>query len=234
MTGQHGGRVTAMFRSIILLAETALQPLLTAPLKRHNPALAVVPVTTAEELDALSLELLAEARLVAFTTPIIVPQGVLGALGYDAYNFHPGPPHYPGWCPLRFALYEGATVFGATFHRMVAEVDAGPIVDVELFDVPLLASAKKLSKLTSGAVARLYARQAPVLATREKPLPELPTAWGQRKTTRRAFAELCDIPLDIAPEELERRVVAFGTGDGLSAPTVRLHGYHFRLVVDGG
>ena len=62
--------------------------------------------------------MLARARLIAFATPVIVPGRILASLGYGAYNFHPGPPQYPGWAPAHFALYEQANEFGATVHAM--------------------------------------------------------------------------------------------------------------------
>jgi methionyl-tRNA formyltransferase len=46
----------------------------------------------------------------------------IARLGFGAFNFHPGPPSYPGWVPSHFALYERSTEFGATVHVMVEQV----------------------------------------------------------------------------------------------------------------
>jgi methionyl-tRNA formyltransferase len=120
-----------VFDTIILLTGPVEQSVLGALLRSHNPRLKVHPAQMAADIDALEPALLARARLVAFTTPVIVPPGVLDALGYGAYNFHPGPPEYPGWAPAHFAVYDRAPLFGATAHVMVERVDAGPIVGVE-------------------------------------------------------------------------------------------------------
>jgi hypothetical protein len=56
------------------------------------------------------------ARLIAFTTDVIVPPDILDHLGYGAYNFHPGPPHFPGWAPALFAIHRRATEFGLATH----------------------------------------------------------------------------------------------------------------------
>ena len=94
-----------------------------------------------------------------------MPPLVLAALGYGAYNFHPGPPEYPGWAPAHFALYEGATEFGATFHAMAARVDAGPIIDVLCFDIPANMHVLALEGLAYANLAKLYWRHARRLAT---------------------------------------------------------------------
>src|SRR5215475_4462948 len=121
-------------KTIILLTGTASQQLaLTRLLNEHNPALSIRCVLTLEDLAAIEPEVLGEARLVAFTSGVIVPRSILAALGHGAYNFHPGPPNYPGWAPAHFALYDGARTFGATAHVMAARVDSGPIVGVEPF-----------------------------------------------------------------------------------------------------
>src|SRR6202046_3675211 len=125
-----------MFHTILLLAGAAEQSILPLALRGHNPLLTGVPVGSAAELHALDSGLLSRARLIAFVTAEIVPPSVLARLGYGAFNFHPGPPSYPGWAPAHFALYDQATEFGVTAHVMVEQVDAGPIVDVAVFPIP--------------------------------------------------------------------------------------------------
>jgi hypothetical protein len=116
-----------------LLTSPVEQTALSALLLGHNPQLTICPAATSEDLAALNPSALSCSRLIAFSSPVIVPRGVLGSLGYGAYNFHPGPPQFPGWAPAHFALYEHASEFGATAHAMDERVDSGPIVDVALF-----------------------------------------------------------------------------------------------------
>jgi len=125
-----------MFDTIILLTGPVEQAVLTAALLGHNPKLAVHWAASSGDLTRFDADTLARTRLVAFATPVIVPSGVLDALGYGAYNFHPGPPAYPGWAPAHFALYEGAAEFGATVHAMATRVDSGPIVEAVHFPIP--------------------------------------------------------------------------------------------------
>jgi hypothetical protein len=106
------------FDTIILLAGQREQPLLASILQNHNPLLTAHSVLTLSDVRALEPELLRRARLVAFTTDVIVPPDILDHLGFGAYNFHPGPPHFPGWAPALFAVHDHATEFGVTAHMM--------------------------------------------------------------------------------------------------------------------
>ncbi len=197
-------------QTIILLTGPVEQPVLSKVLLGHNPGLAILPVETSAALAALAPELLSQARLVAFTSPIIVPAKVLDLLGFGAYNFHPASPDFPGWAPAHFAVYHQATQFGATAHAMAERVDAGPIVDVELFSIPRDISVGELQQLAYASLARLFWRQAKILATQSEPLAELSIRWSGKKTSRSCYAAMCSLPSDISGDERARRVRAFG------------------------
>jgi methionyl-tRNA formyltransferase len=219
-----------MFDTIILLAEAAEQSALPLVLLGHNPHLTVISIGTAGELAALDSDLLRRARLIAFATPEIVSKSILAQLGYSAFNFHPGPPSYPGWAPAHFALYDQATEFGATVHVMLEQVDAGPIVNVALFAIPPDISVLALEELAYAHLAQLFWRLAKSLATDAAPPPTLPIQWSARKYSRRAYRAICDIPLDIPKDELDRRIRVFGGNHFGISPTIHLHGVEFRAV----
>ena len=219
-----------MFDTIILLTGPAEQVALASVLRGHNLQLTIYPATTSEHLAALDAAILPRARLVAFSSAVIVPSSLLGALGFGAYNFHPGPPEYPGWAPAHFALYDGATEFGATAHEMAARVDSGPIIDVARFAIPADIGVLGLEGLAYAHLARMYWQLAQKLATEAVPLPRQALGWGPKKNSRRAYQAICDIPLDISRAELERRMRVFGGNRFGVSPTIRLHGVEFRAV----
>ena len=154
-----------MFDTIVLLTGPLEQVALASVLRGHNPQLTIYPATASEHLAALDRAILHRARLIAFSSPVIVPPELLSALGYGAYNFHPGPPEYPGWAPAHFALYDGVHEFGATMHVMAERVDSGPIVDVALFPVPANIGVLGLEGLAYAHLAQMYWRFAKQLAT---------------------------------------------------------------------
>jgi methionyl-tRNA formyltransferase len=219
-----------MFDTIILLSGEAERGALPFALFGHNPHLQVRPVQTLADLAALDGNLLARSRLISFVTPVIVPGDILHRLGYGAFNFHPGPPEYPGWAPAHFALYDGATSFGATVHVMAERVDSGPIVDAALFPLPGNISVMGLEGLAYAHLAKMYWKLARMLATDAAPLPVQPLSWSNRKNSRRAYQAICDIPLNISKEELERRMRVFGGHHFGVSPAIHLHGVEFRAV----
>lgn len=220
-----------MFDTIILLTGAVEQTALASLLRAHNAQLTVRPAATAEDLAALDAAILRRSRLVAFATPVVVLSDILGGLGYGAYNFHPGPPHYPGWAPAHFALYEQAGEFGATVHVMTERVDSGPIVEAALFPIPADINVLGLEGLAYAHLAQLFWRLSKALATESEPLPEQPLQWGPKKNSRRAYQAICQIPLDITKEDLDRRLRVFGGNYFGVAPTIHLHGVEFRAVV---
>ncbi len=219
-----------MFDTIILLTGQTEQPVFAALLKAHQPALNIYVTESLADLLATPSELLARARLLAFATPVVVPAVVLGKLGYGAYNFHPGPPEFPGWAPSHFALYRGATAFGVTAHEMWEKVDSGPIVGLERFPIPEGIAVCDLEGLAYAALARLFWGLSPILAKQSEPLTALPVQWCGRKNSRRDYAAICNIPLDIAKAEFDKRIAVFGGCHFEMGPTIMLHGVPFRLM----
>lgn len=219
-----------MFDTIILLTGPAERDTLVALLRQHNPRLEIVSPQTKAELAAIPAARLSRARIIGFLTPIVVPARILETVGYGAYNFHPGPPNYPGWLPSHFAVYDRATFFGATAHMMAAEIDSGPIVGVELFGVPPGAGVEEVDRMAFVQCVRLLWQLAPALAVDPAPLAALPVQWSGRRSTKAMVADACNIATDVSPEELERRLFAFGAGHFGVAPTVTLHGHTFRYV----
>jgi len=217
------------FDTILLLTGPIEAAALAGVLGIRAPHIDVRHVASVEELDALSGDDLARARLIAFSTDVIVPSRILDALGYGAYNFHPGPPNYPGWGPAHFAVYDKAATFGVTAHVMLERVDAGPIVGVELFCVPPDVSVARLEQMAFVALARIFWNLAQVL-TKPNALAALPLAWSGRKSTRRLYEELRAVPATVSKQDLDRRVAVFGHNDKDDGLTVTLHGHTFRYV----
>ena len=217
------------FDTILLLTGPIEAAALAGVLGIRDPRIDVRHVESLDELDGLAPDELARARLIAFATDVIVPPRILDALGYGAYNFHPGPPNYPGWGPAHFAVYDRAATFGVTAHVMLERVDAGPIVGVEMFCVPPNTTAPRLEQMAFVALARIFWNLAQSLTRAEAPAT-LPVTWRGRKSTRRLYTELRTVPPTVAKDDLDRRVAVFGNRDDDDGLTVTLHGHTFRYV----
>jgi methionyl-tRNA formyltransferase len=220
-----------MFEGLVLLTDAAEQVALPRILHKFRPDLAIWPASGIDELRSIGTPLLGRARLVAFASNAIVPADVLASLGYGAYNFHPGPPNYPGWAPAHFALYDQADEFGVTFHAMAERVDSGMIFDVVSFPVPRACTLLGLGELTYVHLLQLFEVWAEQLATEPALAPRRTMPWSGRTNTRRSYRNACDIPLDISREELWRRIRAFGGNHYGIAPAINLHGVTFTATL---
>ncbi len=217
-----------LLREIVLLTGAREAPHLTTFLKQQNPALTVTHVESRDDLVCAWYPPRPAARLIAFCTSTVVPADLLTTFEGRSYNFHPGPPTYPGRHPASFAIYEGARRFGVTAHEMLPRVDSGPIVGVEWFDMPAMPRLSELERLSFEAAVRLFMRLGPQLATSLSPLPPVDETWSGWKSRQSDFDTMCALPLDIATDELERRVRAFA--DGLpDSLYLTLHGHRFRI-----
>ena len=195
---------------LILLTGEIEAPHLTAILNHHAPALEIVWAADAAALKGAVENGVVGARMIAVMSGLIVPADVLDALDGPAYNFHPGPPEYPGSCVAGFAIYEGATSFGVTLHEMQSRVDSGPIVEVRRFDVPPGAKFQELEVMAFEGVIQMFADYAPKLALDPAPLPHSDIAWVGPLRTRAQADRLSEITSDLTEDEINRRYRAFG------------------------
>lgn len=199
-----------MLKKMILLTGEIEAPHLTAILSHHAPALEIVWAADAAALATAVGDGLTGVRMIAVMSGVIVPSDVLGALDGPAYNFHPGPPEYPGSCVAGFAIYDGATSFGVTLHEMATKVDSGPIVEARRFDVPPGAKFQELEILAFEAVIQMFADYAPRLALDPAPLPHADIPWAGPLRTRAAADRLTEITSNLTEDEITRRYRAFG------------------------
>lgn len=166
--------------------------------------------------------------LLSFGTGVIVPSWILEMPGLLALNVHAASPQYPGRDPHHFAVYDGARQYGATMHHMTKSVDAGPIVDVELFDVPAPVTPSELLARANDAGWSLIARFFQRFSENGPPTPMPGLAWGPRKTTRKMFQEMCRIDPAMSKDEIERRLKATAM-PGYGNLYLDLHGHRFRI-----
>ncbi|MDX2142307.1 MAG: formyltransferase family protein [Rhodospirillaceae bacterium] len=183
---------------------------MTEVLREHRPSLEVETIMSRDALLAAVASDRSGTRLISFCSAVVVPGDVLTALGTPSYNFHPGPPEYPGRYPSVFALYEGAERFGITVHEMAAKVDAGPIISAEWFPIPKDCSLEKLEELAFSALVAKFRVMAHHLATIERPLPRMPYRWSGRKTKKADCTALCRITPGLDADEIARRRRACG------------------------
>lgn len=191
---------------LLVLTQGRYQSALAAMLEVHAPGAPYGFVLKPDTLDAAIAahgRTARGVRLFGFATDIVVSPQQLRAVKGDAYNLHPGPPDYPGWAPSSHAIMDGAETFGITLHRMVAAVDAGPIVSVLRFPMPKDATLSRLDLLAEKAAYKLFMRVAGRLAA-PGALPETEMAWTGRMRRKRDLKRLVATGEGLTGRERER------------------------------
>jgi methionyl-tRNA formyltransferase len=199
-----------LIHNLIILTPRSSAAQLTCFFAQLNKNLFMHHADTLAGLDSLTQDIGGSSRLFAFGSPLVVPAAILARLRFGAYGVHPGPPCYPGWAPASFALYDGASIFGATAHVLTAKVDDGPIVGTELFAITPHMTPDHLATEATAAMGRLLLRLGKAIAAQAEPLAELPVGWGPHRGTRAKFSQMSAITADLDPAERARRLRAFG------------------------
>lgn len=197
-------------KSIIFLSGKDEASALGKVLAEHNPQLIIQNAPTREDLDRLCQNAGRGTRLISFCSPIIVPANHLAAIDCGCYNFHPGPPSYPGRYPSVFALYEEAKNFGITVHEMVARVDEGAIITAEWFPIPELCDLETLDTLAFKSLVQVFRSLARRLATDPAKLPSKPIGWSGIKRSKADCDALCTIGPLLSDDEKAKRIRACG------------------------
>jgi methionyl-tRNA formyltransferase len=240
------------FTNIIVLSSLEFANDIIASFRQVDPEKDYLHIDSLSELNLLSTSYLKSARLISFITKIIVPKNILDVLGYQAFNFHPGPPQYPGWAPYSFALYEGAKSFGITVHQMTEEVDAGPIIAVEQFPLAPNLVQVDLERMCLASCLGMLNRLIKIFVD-PNPIDPINIEWATKRTFQKDFKEKCHINRQMPKKEFHNILRSFGSGDGhhvlymeendaryilnLSTPQeqitdyIKLHGVRFERVI---
>ena len=71
--------------------------------------------------------------LISFLNSMYIDKSVRKKIKINSFNFHPGPPEYPGFGCYNFALLDKVNLYGSTIHIMNDKFDSGKIVNVKKF-----------------------------------------------------------------------------------------------------
>ena len=163
--------------------------------------------------------------IVSYLSRWVVPEWLLAKAKKAALNFHPASPEYPGIGCNNFALYENASTYGATCHRMKAKVDTGPIVAVRRFPVEPTDDVQTLLTRTYAQQLELFFDILGRLAGGEA-LPASSEQWSPRVRTRKELDALARITPEMSADEIARRIRATSFGDW--QPTLEVAGFTFQ------
>lgn len=175
--------------------------------------------------------------IICFRSLYVLPKALLDKAKIAAINFHPAPPEYPGSGCINFALYDEAEDYGVTAHIMNELVDNGAILEVRRFPIRpydnlstmLGRTHSELSNLCSDFISGIYSFDAKFIENKLK-ISENEN-WHGKARLLKELDELQKVNLNISEDEL-KRVVRATYIEGYP-PIIELHGFKFRLEIEG-
>lgn len=132
---------------------------------------------------------------------------MLESTGIAAINWHPGTPQYPGIGCTNFAIYNGESEFGITCHHMLAQVDAGNIIEVKRFPVKENDTVYSLTQKCYSLILPSFYRIVEKIFAHD-PMPVSEEKWTRKPFTRKELDALTRITEDMEEEEIEKRIKA--------------------------
>jgi methionyl-tRNA formyltransferase len=164
--------------------------------------------------------------------PWKLPQEALDVARLGSVNQHPALlPRHRGPIPFAWALREGDSHFGITWHRMDAELDTGPIlaqtsIPIEDTDCTILDVAPRLAPAALGLLPRVFERLE--AGDPGDPQPEEGASWAGHFDEDYAEVDWSQ-PARVVHNQVRAWNFTFGLSD-LVAPVAELDGERVRLI----
>lgn len=147
--------------------------------------------------------------LISFLNSIYISKSVRKKIKINSFNFHPGPPEYPGFGCYNFALLDKVNFYGSTVHVINDKFDSGKIVNVKKFKI----SYKKfnLEKLIRKTHENIV-QQAKVFINdiqNKKLKIEGKLKWKKKSYTKKEFEIARQIKLSDSKKKILEKIKAF-------------------------
>ncbi|MDR1470941.1 MAG: hypothetical protein LBS75_00315 [Synergistaceae bacterium] len=164
--------------------------------------------------------------IISYLSRWVIPEYMIKKAKKAAINFHPASPAYPGVGCCNFALYENASEYGVTCHRMNKNIDAGDIIAVKYFPVfPTDDVHSLLSRTYDFQLTLFYEIIGKIIMGED--LPASSEKWGRKPFSRKELNELYKITIEMDQAEIKKRIRA--TNYMRFKPTILLGDYQFVL-----
>ncbi len=151
--------------------------------------------------------------LISFLNSVYIDKSVRKKIKINSFNFHPGPPEYPGFGCYNFALLDKVNYYGSTIHIINDEFDNGKIINVKRFKI----SYKKinLEKLINKTHENIIkqAKDFIKIILNKKLKIKSNFKWKKKAYTKKEFEIAREIKLNDSKENVLNKIKAFSYKD---------------------
>ena len=147
--------------------------------------------------------------LISFLNSMYIDKNVRKKIKINSFNFHPGPPEYPGFGCYNFALLDKVNLYGSTIHIINDKFDSGKIINVKKFKF----SYKKfnLEKLISKTHENIIKQAKDFIndIQNNKLKIEVNLKWKKKAYTKKEFETAMKINLKDSKKNTLKKIKAF-------------------------
>lgn len=151
--------------------------------------------------------------LISFLNTLYIDKNVRRKIKIKSFNFHPGPPEYPGFGCYNFALLDKVNSYGSTIHIINDKFDNGEIMDVKRFNISYKKyDLEKLIKKTHENIL-LQAKLFIINIYKKKPITKRKFKWTKKAYTKKEFEIARQIKLNDSKAKILKKIKAFSYKD---------------------
>lgn len=166
--------------------------------------------------------------LISFLNPHYIKNKVRNRIRFNSFNFHPGPPEYPGFGCYNFALLDEVNFYGSTIHLINDKFDNGKIINVKKFKISYKKmNLERLIKLTHKNIIK-QAKKFIDDVIKNKIKVNHKFKWKKKAYTKKEFESAREIKLYDSKRNILKKLKAFTYKDYKSV-YINLKGIKFEL-----
>ena len=151
--------------------------------------------------------------LISFLNPLYIGKSVRKKISINSFNFHPGPPEYPGFGCYNFALLDKINSYGSTVHVVNNNFDEGEIIDVKRFKISYKnCTLEKLIKMTHQNIL-LQAKRFIINIHKKQQQSNKNFKWKRKAYTKKEFEIARKINLTDSKSTILKKIKAFSYKD---------------------
>ena len=147
--------------------------------------------------------------LISFLNSMYINKSVRKKIKINSFNFHPGPPEYPGFGCYNFAMLDKVNFYGSTLHIINDKFDSGKIINVKKFKFSYKKfNLEKLIRKTHENVIK-QAKDFINDIQNKKLKIEGNLKWKKKAYTKKEFETAREIKLNDTRKNILKKIKAF-------------------------
>ena len=166
--------------------------------------------------------------LLSFLNPLYIDKSVRKKIRINSFNFHPGPPEYPGFGCYNFALLNKSKFYGSTVHMIDDRFDSGKIINVKKFKISYerLNLEKLINKTHNNTLHQAKAFINGILNKKIKINGSF--KWKRKAYTKKEFEKAREVKLNETKRNILKKIKAFSYKN-FENVFIKFKGYKFVL-----